>query len=42
MVERDGTLIGEEDLPLAEVEFIVGAGGGSEEGGGESLGEGTA
>lgn len=40
MVEWDGMFIGEEDFLFVEVEFIVGVGGGSEEGGGESFGEG--
>lgn len=42
MVECHGSFVGEEDFPFREVDYVVGAGGGREEGGGEGFGEGTA
>lgn len=41
MVEGHCSFVCEEDLPLAELEFVFGAGGGGEEGFRKGLGEGT-
>lgn len=42
VVEGDGALVREEDLPLGEVDGVVGGGGGGEERRGQGLGEGAA
>lgn len=42
VVQGDGALISKEDFPFGEVDDVVGAGGGGEEGCGEGFGEGAA
>lgn len=42
MVEGDGPLVGEEDLPFGELDGVFGGGGLCKEGLSERLGEGTA
>jgi hypothetical protein len=41
VVERHGTLVGEKDFPVCEIDDIVGAGRGGQEGLGERLGQRT-